>query len=48
MSDSAYDIFLDHCIDEHYEDAEEDSVDDDDWMVDVFVEDQIERESFDD
>jgi hypothetical protein len=24
MSNSAYDIFLDHCVDEHYEDNEED------------------------
>lgn len=43
MSNSAYDIFLDHCIDEYYEDAEEDVVQDDDWMIDAKIEQDLEN-----
>ena len=46
MSNSAYDIFLDKCVDEFYEDDEETEVDED-WKIDRYVEEQ-ERESFDD
>lgn len=38
MSD--YDAFLDKCVDEYYEDAEEDVLDDWDWKIDVYVEQQ--------
>lgn len=44
MSNSAYDSFLDKCVDDYYEDAEEDAVQDDDWMIDCYIE---ERESYD-
>lgn len=46
MSNSSYDVFLDHCIDEFYEDEDETEVDEE-WKIDRYIEEQ-ERESFDD
>lgn len=46
MSDSAHDSFLDAELERYYEDEEEDILEDD-WMIDKFIEDQINRESFD-
>jgi len=46
MSNTPYDVFLDKCVDEYYEDAEEDIVDDDDWKIDVYVEHEIEMENY--
>lgn len=44
MSNSAYDIFLDECIDDFYSEDEPEEVEE--WKIDRYVEDQ-ERESFD-
>lgn len=44
MSD--YDRWLDQDLDDYYSDAEEDFIDDDDWMIDVFVEHEIEMENY--
>ena len=46
MSSSAYDIFLDEELEKYYEDAEEDVVDDDDWLIDQFIEHEIEMENY--
>lgn len=46
MSDTSFDIFLDHCVDEYYEDSEEEFVDDDDWKIDKLIEDQIRSEDW--
>ena len=46
MSNSAYDVFLDHCIDDYYSDDEEETEVDEEWKIDRYIEDQ-ERESFD-
>jgi hypothetical protein len=45
MSD--YDRWLDEDLDQYYEE-DEDLIEDLDWVIDKYVEDQIERESFDD
>lgn len=42
MSDTVYDLFLDHCIDEYYEDFEKESLEDQDWKVDVMIEKDLE------
>jgi len=43
VSDSAYDIFLDHCVDDYY-DTEEYIEEDDEWLIDMFIEKAIEDE----
>lgn len=43
---SAYDSFLDKCVDEYYSDDEEETEVDEEWKIDRYIEDQ-ERESFD-
>lgn len=44
---SEHDRWLDEDLDQYYEE-DEDLVEDWDWVIDKYVEDQIERESFDD
>ena len=47
MSNTPFDVFLDHCVDDHYEDEE--SIDlnwDDDWLIDKYIEDQIRSEDW--
>lgn len=44
---SDHDRWLDEGLDDLYEE-DEDLVEDLDWVIDKYVEDQIERESFDD
>lgn len=46
MCNSAYDVFLDRELDDYYSDAEEDITEDNDWMIDVFVEHEIEMENY--
>jgi len=43
MSDTSFDIFLDHCVDEYYEDVEGEIVEDQDWKVDVMIEKDLEN-----
>ena len=45
---SEHDRWLDEGLDELYEEPEEQQLEDLDWVIDKFIEDQIERESFDD
>lgn len=40
---SAYDLFLDRCIDAYYEDAEDEVVLDDEWMIDAKIEQDLEN-----
>jgi len=42
MSDTSFDIFLDHCVDEYYEDVEGEVVEDQDWKIDVMIEKELE------
>lgn len=44
MSNSAYDVFLDECIDDFY--SEDEPEEDEEWKIDRYVEDR-EREIFD-
>jgi len=41
-----YDLWLDRDLEDYYSDAEEDVVDDDDWMIDVYVERELEMENY--
>lgn len=38
----SYDTYLDICIDEYYEDTEEQTLEDQDWKVDVMIEKDLE------
>lgn len=42
MSDKSFDIFLDHCVDEYYEDVEEENLEEQDWKIDVMIEKDLE------
>lgn len=45
---SEYDRWLDEDLDQYYEEPDEQQLEDLDWVIDKFIEDQLERESFDD
>ncbi len=38
----SYDSYLDICLEEYYEDVDEESAEDDDWKVDVMIEKDLE------
>jgi len=41
-----HDLWIDRDLDDYYSDTEEDIVDDDDWMIDVYVEKELEMENY--
>lgn len=45
---SEHDRWLDEDLDYYYSDDEEETEADEEWLIDRYVEDQHERESFDD
>lgn len=38
----SYDSYIDICLEEYYQDVDEDSLEDDDWKVDVMIERDLE------
>jgi len=41
-----HDLYLDRDLDDYYSDAEDEIVDDDDWLIDQFIEHEIEMENY--
>lgn len=41
-----HDRWLDRDLDDYYSDAEDDIVENDDWMIDKYIEDQIRSEDW--
>lgn len=46
MSDTEYDSFLDSELEKYYEELEEDILDDDDWKIDVFIEQELDKDNY--